>query len=472
MSVICRLSRLARPLPLQLALALVAAQLVLVPVALAQEAVKASPGPAPGSAGASLILAIDTSRSLSKNALADTVAKASQTLAALPPEVKVGVLAFDDNARWQVEPGSSAAEAQAKLSALSPQGNFTLLNDALFEATRRLEQGGVILLLTDGRDENSATTVEDIARRCEGQKVRILTVGIGARIDEKALRRLALLTRGDYLGKGLDAKSAAGAAGEALRRVQKDQEEERRRLELARPRPAALAPAAQPAGSLSAQPTSAQPTSQAAASPAGGAESTLLGYLPWILSALLALGFFIYVLMRQQAARRSAAEEIESLRSEEESQVADEADAAAIRLELAQVQVAQPRDSPEVTVDTAVLQRMTLDERLERTRVLSSMLILKKPGEAPRSFLLDHDKAFSVGREREKNTLAVPDPSLSSQHFRIVPRAGVYYFVDLESTNGSYIGSRKVRAKRLRTGDVIRAGQVEFEFQSYGPETF
>lgn len=441
------------------------------PASRAQEAPSAPPPPAARQAAApaaapALVVAIDTSRSLSQAALAATLSEVGRLLDALPPSTPVGVLAFDDAPRWQAEPGGSPAAAKAALAVLKPQGSFTLLHDALFEAARRLENGGVVLLITDGRDENSATTVEDIARRCEAQRVRILTAGTGARIEERALRRLALLTRGEYLGTGLAAAQAAPAVTENLRIVAADQEAERQRLEAATaPRRRALAPAEPgtsepgPAARPAETPPGAQPQES---------ETSLLDYLPWILLALLGLAFLLYVSLRQRAARNSAAAEIESQRAEEEFQVADEADAAAIRLELAQVPTSQPRESPEVTVDTAVLQRMSLEERLERTSVLSSMLILRKPGEAPRSFLLDRDKAFSVGRDREKNTLAVPDPALSSQHFRVVPRAGIYYFVDLESTNGSYIGSRKVRAKRLRTGDVIRAGQVEFEYQSYG----
>jgi hypothetical protein len=439
------------------------------PASRAQEAPPAAaPVTAPAAQGGpALVVAIDTSRSLSQATLSATLAEVGRLLDALPAGATAGVLAFDDAPRWSAEPFSSPAAAKAALSALKPQGSYTLLHDALFEAARRLDHGGVILLVTDGRDENSATTVEDIARRCEAQKVRILSAGTGARIEEKALRRLALLTRGDYLGKGLAAAKAAPAVTENLRIVAADQEAERKKLAAAAAPPRRVAEPAEPAASPADRPDAAPPA-PAPVKAEPRVETSLLDYLPWILLALLGLAFLLYVTMRQRAARSSAAAEIESQRAEEEFQVADEADAAAIRLELAQVPVSQPRESPEVTVDTAVLQRMSLDERLERTSVLSSMLILRKPGEAPRSFLLDRDKAFSVGRDREKNTLAVPDPALSSQHFRVVPRAGVYYFVDLESTNGSYIGMRKVRAKRLRTGDVIRAGQVEFEYQSYG----
>jgi len=150
-------------------------------------------------------------------------------------------------------------------------------------------------------------------------------------------------------------------------------------------------------------------------------------------------------------------------------QAADEAEAGMIRLELAKVPAAEPREAPEVTVDTAVFQEMSLDERLERTRVLSNhgVLLMRRLGEPPRTFMLDDQKAFSVGRDQHKNTLAVPDPALSSQHFRVVPRQEDFFFIDLESTNGSYINGRRSGAKRLRHGDTVRAGQVEFEFQSY-----
>ena len=112
---------------------------------------------------------------------------------------------------------------------------------------------------------------------------------------------------------------------------------------------------------------------------------------------------------------------------------------------------------------------MNLSERLEKTQILQnqSVLLVKKPGEAPRSFLLGHEHAFAVGREREGNTLRVPDPALSAHHFKIVPEGDSFYFVDLESTNGSFINGSRTPVKELHSGDVIRAGQVEFEFKSH-----
>ena len=98
------------------------------------------------------------------------------------------------------QPPSTAEALRSALADLKPEGNYTLLNDALFTAARQLENGGIILFLTDGRDENSATTVEDVADLCRANHVRIIAIGTGRRVDEKAMRRLALLTDGASVG--------------------------------------------------------------------------------------------------------------------------------------------------------------------------------------------------------------------------------------------------------------------------------
>jgi hypothetical protein len=411
---------------------------------------------APKSGPTAVVVAVDTSRSLSREALQAAFDDIGRALLALPAETPTGLLAFDDGPRWIVQPGASPKAIAERLRELEPQGSYTLLHDALFAAADALPAGGVVLLATDGRDENSATTVDDIARRYEAQKVRVVAVGTGRSVEEKALRRFALLTRGDYVGKAgaVEPERVVQAVDAASRAIAAQQAEARQAQAAARPAPEPVRTVAQPVAPVS----SPEPSR-------GSDWSTLL---PWLAVLVLGLSFLLFALGRSRAARRAQQLEEERQRSQEEALISDEAEAVTLRLELAQTPAAAPRESPEVTVDTAVLQRVTLEERLDRTRVLSSMLILRKPGEAPRSFLLDRDKAFAVGRDREKNTLSLPDPSISAQHFKVVPRGGVYYFVDLESTNGSYVGGRRVRAKRLRSGDVIRAGQVDFEFQSYG----
>jgi pSer/pThr/pTyr-binding forkhead associated (FHA) protein len=58
------------------------------------------------------------------------------------------------------------------------------------------------------------------------------------------------------------------------------------------------------------------------------------------------------------------------------------------------------------------------------------------------------------------------DHAMSHHHFKVVPDGGQYIVIDLESTNGTYVNDQAIRAHRLRSGDVIRAGRTEFEFRS------
>lgn len=433
---------------------------------------------------APVVVAVDTSRSLNSGALAEVADRLRLVLASLDPATPTGLLAFDDTPRWIVEPGAQPSRVAEALGDLELQGNFTLLNDALFVATRELEAGGVLLLATDGRDENSAVEVTDIARRCEAQDVRIVAVGTGRSVAEKSLRRLALISNGAYLGPVDRVDASAVAEGVRVARAAVTAGV----APASSSRPADWEPADQaPDGASGKASDLSQNASAGSQAPGTGqikgpgavgdgqptTEATDPWWMAppvWALGALLVLTPFL--LRRRRRRSSSSTVDEDEIREEllkAEALAADQAEAETIRLELAQAEALLQDEAPEVTVDTAVFQRMTLDERLDRTRVLSnhSVLIMRKLGEPPRTFMLDRAKAFAVGRDRVKNTLGVPDPALSAQHFKIVPRNDEYFFVDLESTNGSYVNGRNLNAKRLRHGDQIRAGQVEFEYQSY-----
>ncbi|MEM8993665.1 MAG: FHA domain-containing protein, partial [Acidobacteriota bacterium] len=352
------------------------------------------------------------------------------------------------------------------LDSLTLQGNFTLLNDALFVATRELPEGGVVVLVTDGRDENSAVLVDDIARRCEAQNVRIVTLGSGGAVAEKALRRLALVSDGVYLGP-----FAAAETGDVVTQVQALQAAVATAATAARRAPAADSEGVSPAAVGAEESPAAEGAVASTAAPGSRPRAAPPAAAPlwqqwWLWAALAVIvGAVTFFARGRDLPETVAVDDGQDLAE----QAADEAEAGMIRLELSKVPVAEPAEAPEVTVDTAVFQQMSLDDRLEHTRVLSNhgVLMMHRLGEAPRTYMLDDRKAFGVGRDQHKNTLGVPDPALSFQHFRVVPRDGAFYFVDLESTNGSYINGRRTSAKRLRHGDRLRAGQVEFEFQSY-----
>jgi hypothetical protein len=402
-----------------------------------------------------VVVAMDASRSLRPAELSAARARMTALLQQLPGSTPSGLLAFADDATWVRPLGTPLSEIPAALDALELSGRHTLLHDALFTAAEGLEStGGVVLLITDGLDENSATTVEDVTRRCEAAGVTVVPVGIG-RVQERALRRIALLTRGTYLGslEQIDPSALTNAVTAATSaRLAALAEQERLAApsaEVERP-PAEATPAAAP------QPVAVQP----------------IAPTPWWPLTLLALGLVagalaVILLVRRRNGSgptqdpRAAALEAE-LRAAEERE---------LQLALRDRPVASTEETAEIAIPKDLRDEVAGDDDdpFEKTRVLAqrSLLMVKEPGAAIRSLMLRGERGFGVGRDSHGNTLRIADPAMSGHHFKIVPDGDVFVLVDLGSTNGTYVNRERVRARRLSSGDVIHAGQVEFEFRTF-----
>jgi hypothetical protein len=440
-----------------------------------------------------LVVAVDTSRSLRPEEVAAIAELTRSSLRAVPGAPPTALLSFDDLPRWVTTAGPPAATVAA-LGTLVPQGQSTQLHDALFVAARSLQEGGAVLLLTDGRDESSATTIEDVARLCELHGVRIVAVGIGRDVQERSLRRLTLLTGGEYLGDlaTVQPETLAAAARAALAAAPAP----------GAPRPVAGAPA--PSSAAEAVPG----TSPAAPAPAAGGPGAAedgVGVAPaafrtapgenapagektaaaaaspagrrwWLLAvpfALVAVATPVAVwAVRRQRNRadwcRRCGAEIPP------GGECGECGEQLLQQRLRERESVRLEDTAEFRIDPETLARAAAEkpfnpDAIERTRVLTdqNVLLVREPGEAQRSYLLRGDGAFAIGRDPKSNTLALRDLALSAHHFKIVPEEGAWYVVDLESTNGIYLNQKRVRAARLSSGDVVRAGQVDFEFRTY-----
>lgn len=390
-----------------------------------------------------VVFAVDTSRSLRANEIEAARRLVADVTERLPEESDVALMAFNDAPLWLAPPGSSRLRVLATLGELAPAGRFTLLHDALFTAARALPGGGVIVLLTDGLDENSATTLEDVARLCELNRVRIVAVGLGRQLDERTLRRLALLTRGSYAGV-----LGAGSLPAVLRHL-----EEARAAVAAEAAPTPTPP----------PPSTPAPAPEPVTAPAPSFNPALVA-----VGVVALLGFAIGVALwlRQRAEeRRRRCERCGAPLAEWEVECArcalPEAHA------LSETGAATAAEAPETVLDPEVFAKQPLEERLDRTFVLDeqAVVVVKEPRKVPRTFVLPLDKAFAVGRAQGPNTVAIADPTVSGQHFKIVHKDGAFYVVDLGSTNGTRVNGVRVRSAQLKPGDVIRAGEVELEFR-------
>jgi pSer/pThr/pTyr-binding forkhead associated (FHA) protein len=72
------------------------------------------------------------------------------------------------------------------------------------------------------------------------------------------------------------------------------------------------------------------------------------------------------------------------------------------------------------------------------------------------------DAPFVFGREAGAD-LVVNDSRVSRRHFRIIHDAGVFWLEDLGSANGTFVNGTRNERKQLNTGDLIKAGTVEFK---------
>ncbi len=74
---------------------------------------------------------------------------------------------------------------------------------------------------------------------------------------------------------------------------------------------------------------------------------------------------------------------------------------------------------------------------------------------------------LSVGRNPALVDRSVADPRLSRRHFRLARIGGRDFVEDLHSANGTWVGSARLKpyhARRLETGDVIRAGSGRWRY--------
>ncbi|MEN8164307.1 MAG: FHA domain-containing protein [Acidobacteriota bacterium] len=395
-----------------------------------------------------VVVAIDTSRSLSRSELASTTSSVGEMLAGLPPDTPVGLLAFNDAPQWIVEPSATEGAVESALADLFPAGNFTLLNDTLFTGARDLPEGGVILLLTDGRDENSATTVEDVAELCRTHNVRIVAVGTGRYVDEKAMRRLSLLTDGAYLGHAnwVDTTTVTEALEKAAAATAAEIDD-------------ALAAERTPEHVEAQVVTEVQPVREISSSP--------WWLLPLLLILIVAVLLALVMLWRGRRPVQTAAPGPTDWETDPDMDPEVLSDSA--KEPTVDLFTAPPMDdsADELVLDPSAFERLPFDGDIDTTSILDEQHILsvKEPGKEIRSFRLRHDRAFAVGRAPGVNTLTLESKAMSSQHFKVVPHDEGFAVVDLDSTNGTLVNGRRIRAHHLEAGDTIQAGEVEFEFK-------
>ena len=136
---------------------------------------------------------LDNSGSMTPTKLAAAKGAANAFLDALPEGVAVGLVTFSSQARLAVSPTTDLARIRSAVDALRAGGD-TALYDAVVLGVRALPADGVrnIVLLSDGQDDGSRTTLSKAAASVRGSKANLTAISIGtARTQVAGLRTLA-----------------------------------------------------------------------------------------------------------------------------------------------------------------------------------------------------------------------------------------------------------------------------------------
>ena len=190
---------------------------------------------------ATVVLAIDTSRSMKANDVRPTRLEAAKAAAAaflekVPERFRVAVVSFGSRAVVTAPPTEDRELVRTALRILKP-GEGTALGDAVLASVRigqreRRSDGSVpptaVLLISDGKQDSGRATPEAAARRAKMLKVPVYTVAVGTpdgvveemlqggfrqiiRVpaEPEALRKLAQSTGGQFFTAVDDARLRA-----------------------------------------------------------------------------------------------------------------------------------------------------------------------------------------------------------------------------------------------------------------------
>jgi tight adherence protein B len=162
-------------------------------------------------AAKSVVVAIDSSRSMQGKSLSSAASAAQSFVQRKASGDRISVLSFGRSVTQLTGFSTSSTDAAAVLGGLtvdSQQG--TALYDVVVAAAKSLRTsqlpGRVIVLLTDGRDVSSKASLTEAIAAARAANVSVYSIGIESRdFDARALEALARGTNGKYYGAGSSA---------------------------------------------------------------------------------------------------------------------------------------------------------------------------------------------------------------------------------------------------------------------------
>jgi tight adherence protein B len=176
--------------------------------------VSVTPGAQAGARSFGVVLAIDTSQSMHGQAIAQAMAAARAFSARRAPNQQLGVIFFNHAPDVVLPMTTDPVKIGQTLAQAPVLHKGTRIFDAAARALQLLGQSGVsagsVVILSDGADVGSATSLSAVAGAARAKRVRVFAVGLRSpSFDSSSLKGLAASAGGNYG----EAASAGGLSG-------------------------------------------------------------------------------------------------------------------------------------------------------------------------------------------------------------------------------------------------------------------
>lgn len=390
----------------------------------------------PFEGGVAYVVLVDVSKSLDARAF-ETIRNAlRQFVAGARAEDRVAVIRFGDEARVATDFTADKSVLESALAGLSPTDSRTVLHLALksaLELAGRLEPAlpfrRAIVVLTDGKDEGSGVTAEDVLSSMNEHRAPIYAIGasrLPAAERERhfdALRRLTAASGGAFLtgdpvedGYERVRKAVSSVRTARLRCTECIPDGSVRRLQLTLSEGERVVTAGMDVRLLGdAPPKPVQATRSYTG--AAAAVGIVVMAAAWLL-----------------------------LRRKPEAAVAENTAPSGAIPETSPIADSVPEETPAPSVEAPFPLRVVV-------------LRGEKPGAHYEAKLA---KRLVVGAGSDAGIRIRDEHTVSSRHFEIVREGALVVVRDLGSTNGTLVNGAPIRSTHpLRDGDIITAGAVE-----------
>ncbi len=389
-----------------------------------------------------LVLSLDSSKSLSRNFLARLKSSAREIIRITDPSDRIAVYRFNDRSVRLTEFFSNKKDLINAIEYIERHGSKTLLYDSLYDSLDYLHRNsgdsGAVIVFTDGIDDGSSITENDVIRSAQEKNIPLYFISIRESSNRPGMDRISRLTGGMllFLDKDRDVLSLyrkivsnhkntyrlryhavpdSGTGGHTVR------------LELEN-------------GPLRGSDTKTvyYKRPYIIADSLTGLTVILLGLI--FIFVLIITVTFLYFLKRE----KRLLDIISVVKNEPVSKRYD----SLIELE-----------------ETERLQEEDVLSSLDPEYTYASAWLVEKAGpETGKKFPIYWDEV-TIGRARD-NSIVVEDLSVSLKHARIKNVRNSFHLFDLVSENGTYLNGKKLlRPKALYDWDEIKVGRSLFIFR-------